>query len=933
MTLRRALLTITMLATVMAPAAAQAQDGSTGEVHEVGAPVADTLTLAARRALAATAADEMVSVVVSLDDQLDLAELGADGFGEGEAVIALKDHAAREQVLIRLLAPIWELGPAVESFEPFWIVNGFAMTARPSVIALLASMPGVREIDVERTYVLAGTAPSGPVAAHVDRVGAPEAWADGFTGEGVVVAVLDTGVDVDGIPGVFPSEVASTYRGGQNSWFDPYLGTTDPYDLDGHGTAVTSIITGGGQSGEVVGVAPGARWIAAKIFDDQGRATTSAIRASLQWVLDPDGDPTTDDGADIVNASWTSGSTGCDLEFGPDIAALRAAGVLPVFAAGNLGPLPGSSPSPANLPGVLAVGALDALDIPLDSSSRGPTDCGGAIRTFPHIAAPGDGVVSQTIQGQYVGHIGTSFAAPHVSGAAAVLTEALGGADADRVEAALVGSARDLEATGPDDSTGAGLVWLPDAVAALGLAPQPVTGTVSGMVRNDVDRSGDESEGDLPSAAVQVALYGPGDDSTFGTSDDLLLGETVTSADGTFLFAGLDAGPVEVRLDVASLPPNSVLLDADRRELVVAAGADVSARFLWTHPTPGSISVTVMDDGVGAQTAPFPIAGVAVLVESAGADGVWGSGDDLRTSATTGSDGVAVFPDVAAGEAIVSADPETLPELGYVTGASRIPVTVASGGQVSVEMVVRVPTERVPVVFVSTKRAGSVGDVAFRDEDVLAWDGSRFFVLFDGSDVGLAGRDVDAVHVVDETTLYLSIDRPLVLDDVGLVGDGDVVRFDATQLGTNTRGTFSIAWSAVAAGLGTDAAADVDAITVIDEDLAVSFRGNVVVGDRVIRDEDLVAVDGDELGRTVFDGSEHDLQDRAEDIDAAAQRDAGLAISTLGQLDTRGLVAGDGDVVACEGDPCTWVVLHPGGTFGLPFGDLDGLSFPAGGNE
>ncbi|MFQ5558490.1 MAG: S8 family serine peptidase, partial [Acidimicrobiales bacterium] len=316
-------------------------DGGAGTADEVHTPgtdgsiaaqrLASVLTPDARRALVAARAVDMVSVIVRLSDQVDIATVLAavddDELARESVLRALQVEAESDQHVARFLATIWELSGEVESFTPFWIVNGFALSATPAAIIALASLPGVAAVDVEHQYQLAGTAPSAPPTVNVAEIGAPVAWAQGHTGEGIVVAVLDTGVDLAGIPGVFSSEVATSYRGGTNSWFDPYGGSTEPYDPSGHGTSVASIITGRDQSGSAVGVAPDSRWIAAKVFDDDGVATTAAIHASLQWVLDPDGDPATDDGADVVNASWTAQGSGCDLEFAPDIATLRAAGV------------------------------------------------------------------------------------------------------------------------------------------------------------------------------------------------------------------------------------------------------------------------------------------------------------------------------------------------------------------------------------------------------------------------------------------------------------------------------------------------------------------------------------------------------------------------------------------------------------------------------
>ena len=147
---------------------------------------------------------------------------------------------------------------------------------------------------------------------------------------------------------------------GPNSWFDPYgQHPTTPLDLTGHGTATMGVMVGGDAGGTSIGMAPGATWIAARIFNDSGSGTATAIHAALQWVLDPDGNPATDDAPDVLNNSWAYGSLGCNLAFQLDLQALRATGILPVFAAGNFGPGTSTSVSPANYPESLAVGAVD----------------------------------------------------------------------------------------------------------------------------------------------------------------------------------------------------------------------------------------------------------------------------------------------------------------------------------------------------------------------------------------------------------------------------------------------------------------------------------------------------------------------------------------------------------------------------------------------
>ncbi len=108
----------------------------------------------------------------------------------------------------------------------------------------------------------------------------------------------------------------------------------------------------------------------------------------MQWVLDPDGNPATADAPSIVNNSWAFGKPGCNLEFQPDLQALRAAGIVPVFAAGNAGPNGATSVSPANYPEAFSVGAVNNagatyfLEQPRPVGLRGPT------RTYPDLVAP-----------------------------------------------------------------------------------------------------------------------------------------------------------------------------------------------------------------------------------------------------------------------------------------------------------------------------------------------------------------------------------------------------------------------------------------------------------------------------------------------------------------------------------------------------------------
>ena len=226
---------------------------------------------------------------------------------------------------------------------------------------------------------------------NIKRIKAPEVWDIGYDGSGIVVGIFDSGVDY-----THPTLVEK-YRGGDNSWFDPYGEHDQPYDYLGHGTPIAGVILGKSTHGKYIGVAPGAKWIAARLWIDEGEGNESDAHKAFQWFMDPDGDPETDDAPDVVNGSWGTTLyhlfTWCSDDFRNDIRAWREAGIIPVFAAGNLGFFPFfSGSSPATYPETISVGATDFLDVIWFGSSRGPSNCD--LSTFPDITAPGSYIFS-----------------------------------------------------------------------------------------------------------------------------------------------------------------------------------------------------------------------------------------------------------------------------------------------------------------------------------------------------------------------------------------------------------------------------------------------------------------------------------------------------------------------------------------------------------
>jgi subtilisin family serine protease len=412
-------------------------------------------------ALNNAAPDQQLKVIVILTDQVDVRSLGGRDRAEKQRNVAaaLRAKAESTQGGLRALLKLRQGAGHVGSFMPLWIINAIALQADRSVIDEVSRLPEVQRI-VPDAIIQAPTPPANAATtstpeANISLINALALWDLGFQGQGVVIASMDTGVDYT------HPDLSAQWRGGTDSWFDPYGQHSVPTDLNGHGTWAMGLMVGGSNGGTAVGVAPQAKWIAVKMFNDSGTSTTSAIHQSYQWLLDPDGNPATPDAPDIVNNSWTFGSIGCDLTFEPDLQSLVAAGITPVFSAGNFGPNGSTSASPANNPDAFSVGATDNSDAIASFSSRGSNACTGA--TFPAVVAPGVNVKTTDLFSLYTNVSGTSFSAPHVAGALALLLNAFPNLSVAQQETALTWTAVDLGASGPDNTFGAGRI---DVLAA-----------------------------------------------------------------------------------------------------------------------------------------------------------------------------------------------------------------------------------------------------------------------------------------------------------------------------------------------------------------------------------------------------------------------------------------------------------------------------------
>jgi subtilisin family serine protease len=347
---------------------------------------------------------------------------------------ALRATASRSQrPALRLVART-----AGADARSYWIVNEMIVRGRAALARSLAALPGVHRIRAPKQYKLVKPVRSAQAAVPqggdpewgVAKVGADQVWDEGILGQGVVVANLDTGVDfrhpalVDHYRG---NNGDSTFTHDYNWWDPTGICGESPCDNAAHGTHTMGTMVGGDGPGPFapdIGVAPGAKWIAAKGCRDFG-CSEQALISGGQFLLAPTDlgghNPDPSKRPDVINNSW-----GSDDPFDSFLAGIveswRAAGIVPVFSIGNAGEFGcGSAGSPGNFANVIGVGATDIDDQIASFSSLGPPPDG---RTKPDVSAPGVDVTSSVPGGGYESFDGTSMAAPHTSGAVALMLSA-----------------------------------------------------------------------------------------------------------------------------------------------------------------------------------------------------------------------------------------------------------------------------------------------------------------------------------------------------------------------------------------------------------------------------------------------------------------------------------------------------------------------------
>ncbi|WP_107995288.1 S8 family peptidase [Trichococcus paludicola] len=378
-----------------------------------------------------------------------------------------------------------------------------------------------------------------------DHINADAALASGYSGEGVKVAVLDSGVNFNHFDLRDNFDFSANELG-----YDFVSDDFFPEDVYGHGTHVAGILAAASNGFGVVGVAPDAQLVALRVLDDNGEGTASRIIEALQWIQNYNA-AHPDSPIRITNNSYGTGSNSSQLGAAFDV--LASSGVLHIGSAGNDGRAAGNGNNvsyPANYESVVAVAALDKTNQRASFSSTG---------SDVEIAAPGVAILStwkdglniagplpfsfEGYAGEYFNEAnGTSMASPHVAGVAALLMASDPNYTAEAVRNKMNQTALDLGDSGRDNQYGYGLV---DTSSALGIVPvtnmppvaynQAVHTTKNTSVNITLvaaDPDGDPLTYTIASAPANGTVSGAGPDITYTPNID---------------FTGADAFTYEVK--------------------------------------------------------------------------------------------------------------------------------------------------------------------------------------------------------------------------------------------------------------------------------------------------------------------------------------------------------------------------------------------------
>ena len=369
-------------------------------------------------------ASKEVEFIVTLKAEADLTKVKPE-----DVVDTLRDTSEKSQEnLISFIERKVKDGD-ISEYNSFFIINSIYIKGKAELIEKIARRSDVESIRLNHTIISdkeenikhKNTLAEAGVPWNLESIQADRVTK---TGKDIVVGIIDSGVNAN-----HPELQDALLPGGFKDFVDS--SNTEPVDETGHGTHVAGTILG-----RTIGIARDAKLIVARVFNKEGEASDEGLLAAGQWILLKK--------PQVVNNSW--GGNRDDNFYDEIVKKWKAAGIVPIFSAGNTGSYnaggEGSIGSPASLEDSFSVGALTKDDKLAKFSLRGPSKL--TTKFKPEISAPGVNILSADYKGGYVLKTGTSMAAPHVSGAVALILEANRKLTVDKVEEILKTTATPL---------------------------------------------------------------------------------------------------------------------------------------------------------------------------------------------------------------------------------------------------------------------------------------------------------------------------------------------------------------------------------------------------------------------------------------------------------------------------------------------------------
>ena len=422
-----------------------------------------------------------------------------------ETIKKLKDKAKTSQEnLINFIKN--NAAASHSSLRKYWVTNQIYLEGTQDLIYKIGQRNDVAYIDLnidkisplEEVSSLLYNKSSGTIENGLEAINAIALWNLGYTGKGLLVYNYDTGICPEH-PAIQNRFLANHFPMDQ-SWYG-YFKDFPNESNSNHGTHTLGTIVGEGlPSGDTIGVAPGAYWMACDLVTStvEELPTLENIVAAYEWALDSDNDSeTTDDIPDVINNSWrwndNPDTVNCNDYIRDLMNVLEAVGIANIFSGGNAGPNNTTISAPqrinTTIVNTFSVGSVNANlnGNPISYfSSRGPLQCpanDSSLTIHPEVVAPGHDVRSSVGTNSYSTKSGTSMAAPHVSGAVLLLKEAFPELSGAEILTALYYTASDLGETGEDNTFGRGII---NCFSAYEHLSQSYTPTNPNITKNDL---------------------------------------------------------------------------------------------------------------------------------------------------------------------------------------------------------------------------------------------------------------------------------------------------------------------------------------------------------------------------------------------------------------------------------------------------------------